>query len=488
MWPAPGLFFDHWNLKMFHGSHVDCRHEDALGAMTHAVLYGTPTCPCCEISWSECNREFLDHDVHRTCYEDLLEDPLGEILRMLNCLGVERNQADLIEAIGRQSASSIQTSDDKKIRFVFRRGKAGGYRSELSPALISRIEKGCGDLMQIYGYSKDCQESPEVVAALRILQPVASPVGLLRFGEDPHAYVLVPDDLQGVSHWLAGPDLAQQPHVQKLLLAEHGIEVRGCESDSALTQDSPILHMDAPAWRPELLEGARVVLLNLEDLSLALNPERFQVELGPLLQRLDQDFACVHFRCHRLGSPLEVPGFGALVPSALQATFLRRDRWEGRQSRLAPELPHPLALVPIQGAHPQMILDAAWCPGMEASQQSLARIEEYRLSIRQTEPLRAAYVRPAEDPAQLIRAAERPGEEELLSDDLLTALHVPSFRCHPHFWCSGCLNSNAVVQCSCLSRWRRCSTPASAADSPGQPSRPAVQQYTARRSATVSGW
>jgi hypothetical protein len=75
---------------------------------------------------------------------------------MLNCLGVERDQADLIEAIGRQSASSIQTSDDKKIRFVFRGGKAGGYRSELSPALISRIEKGCGDLMQIYGYSKDC--------------------------------------------------------------------------------------------------------------------------------------------------------------------------------------------------------------------------------------------------------------------------------------------------------------------------------------------
>lgn len=370
-------------LLHFYISHPDQRHADVLETMACAVLHGTDVYPCCGRPWSDFNRLFLRNDVLTVRYEDLLADPNSCLERILSFLGLRRDPQQLLDAIHRQSFEVARqravARGHKGMLSLLRKGQAGDYREQLSATLISRIESGCGKMMDAFGYSPDFVEDPEVVAALSGLKLVPAPVEMLRVGEQATDYCLVPEDLSNISHWLSTPTLRPSEAFARCLREEYQIEPVAEPPERDF-----ILHCDLVGFRPELLARARIVVLNLDELASCLDSRAFSQDVAPVLRALAQSHDCVHLRCHRIGSPLAVPGFNASVPSALQATFLRRDRWCRGDRRHPPALPHPLELVLDRGAHPQMILDRNWCPGVPQSPESLCTEQAYRISSLRT--------------------------------------------------------------------------------------------------------
>lgn len=295
-------------------------------------------------------------------------------------LGVERDRDHLLRSIERQSFDSAKrralASEDTKADHLLRQGKAGCYRQELSIALRSRVEQACGVLMQRYGYELDFAQDAAVVAALDALRVVPSPVPLLRVGSAPEAYCLIPEDLDGLSHWLATPCSQPEQPLREELRQVHGLEPTDVDPGQPC-----VLHLSSNGFRPELLAQARIVVLELPDLLPALEPEAFERQLAPALRALSESFRCVHLRCPRPGLSLAVPGLDRPLPSCLQATFLRRERFANDADHLPPLLPHPLELVPATGAHPQMLLHGGWSPAAQPTDASRLKELEFRISI-----------------------------------------------------------------------------------------------------------
>lgn len=351
-------------------------HLDPLEAMAHALLEGTRAFPFCSVPWSDYNRQFTEIGVFCIRYEDVRSNPSLEAERILAYLGVRRERPHILAAIKRQSFQAVKARGDVARLPLLRRGQAGSHRSELPIILRSRIEKGCAEMMGLFGYEPSIAHSAEVASALEALRPVSSPAPLKRLGSSADDYVLIPDDLDGVNHWVSPPEFRPSQSMVNHLRVDHRIEAVNWPPGLPC-----ILHCDAEHFSPECVALARIVILDLEELTLCLDPESFASRLGKVLRALASDFACVHLRCHRDGSPLAVPGVDPLLPSALQATFLRRDRWGQDSSLFAPALPHPLELVPERGAHPQRILDPRWCSDGQQSSESLLKTAEYRISF-----------------------------------------------------------------------------------------------------------
>jgi Sulfotransferase domain len=105
------------------------------------------------------NRKFL-----LLRYEDMIEDPERELVRVADFLGLEATPERLTRAVQLSSADHMRELEKKQsaewsltkntrpdIAFV-RKANAGGWRSELHPQTIAEIEKAWGPLMQTLGY------------------------------------------------------------------------------------------------------------------------------------------------------------------------------------------------------------------------------------------------------------------------------------------------------------------------------------------------
>jgi len=372
-------------LGRFHSTQPERAYADGHEAMVCALVEGATgySLP----AWFAYNQGFVDQGVHLIRYEDLLVDPLKELLRIMAYLGVERDRDRLLKAIEKQSFSSVKQraklTEDHTFNHLLRQGKAGCYRQELSIALRSRVEHACGALMQGYGYPLDFPEDPEIIAALDSLQVVPSPVPLRRVGSAPEAYCLIPEDLDGLSHWLATPCSQPEDSVRESLWDELR-QLHGLQPTDVNPGQPCVLHLSSNGFRQELLAQARIVGLELPDLLPALEPEAFERQLAPALRALAESFRCVHLRCPRPGLSLNVPGLERPLPSCLQATFLRRERFGNAAAHLPPLLPHPLELVPAKGAHPQMLLHGGWSPAAQPTDASRLKELEFRISILRT--------------------------------------------------------------------------------------------------------
>jgi hypothetical protein len=97
-------------------------------------------------------------------YEGLLNDPLPEMMRISNFLGVpaepkslshaiEQSSADRMRALEKKQAHLWSSTKDTRLEKPFvRAAKAGGWRSALTPDSAARIEEAWGDLMVELGY------------------------------------------------------------------------------------------------------------------------------------------------------------------------------------------------------------------------------------------------------------------------------------------------------------------------------------------------
>ena len=122
------------------------------------------------LGWSGFAESWLDqHDipVHLVRYEDMLADTAATALAALRCAGVEPDPVRLEHAIAfasidelqRQEAESGFREAPRKAQIFFRRGIAGGWRDELTPDQIARIERDHGIMMGRLGYSRSAAET-----------------------------------------------------------------------------------------------------------------------------------------------------------------------------------------------------------------------------------------------------------------------------------------------------------------------------------------
>lgn len=93
-------------------------------------------------------------------YEDLLSDPLVWFGKVLDHVGLDRDEAKLERAVRATGFENLKLSEElmgfaerpKKTERFFRSGQAGEGRQKLSAAQQQRIIDECGSLMQRLGY------------------------------------------------------------------------------------------------------------------------------------------------------------------------------------------------------------------------------------------------------------------------------------------------------------------------------------------------
>lgn len=117
--------------------------------------------------WSGFNRSWLDQrdiPVHLLRYEDMQADPQAAFTCALafagqpaTAEGVERAvaEADFAKLRDREAIDGFREAPPQRPegwRF-FRRGEAGGWRQELTPTQVARVEAAHGELMAALGYA-----------------------------------------------------------------------------------------------------------------------------------------------------------------------------------------------------------------------------------------------------------------------------------------------------------------------------------------------
>jgi hypothetical protein len=106
-------------------------------------------------------------------YEDMVSDTVTELGKIASFLGIaatpelllqtaERSSAERMRKLEKaQSHLSTLTKDGRQDLPFVRAAKSGGWRSELSPALVSEIENAWGSLMRQLGYELSSEHALE---------------------------------------------------------------------------------------------------------------------------------------------------------------------------------------------------------------------------------------------------------------------------------------------------------------------------------------
>lgn len=125
------------------------------------------------LDWSSHTQSWLDQrdlPVHLVRYEDLQADPQRVFAQALAFAGREASEGQISRAVAFSSFGELQRQElDKGFRErprssggpFFRRGEAGGWRRELTPAQVEKIEAAHAPMMQRLGYELTTRRVPE---------------------------------------------------------------------------------------------------------------------------------------------------------------------------------------------------------------------------------------------------------------------------------------------------------------------------------------
>lgn len=115
-------------------------------------------------TWSEHVTSWIDHSwfpVHVVRYEDCQRDPVATFTAALRFAGFDALPDDVAVAVDRarfdrlaslEAAGGFRERPDHADRF-FRKGVAGGWRTELAAELVARVEADHGAVMTRLGYT-----------------------------------------------------------------------------------------------------------------------------------------------------------------------------------------------------------------------------------------------------------------------------------------------------------------------------------------------
>jgi hypothetical protein len=247
-----------------------------------------------------------------------------------------------------------------------------------------------------------------VIDKINIIQPKNCPFPLIRIGGNNDGAYLLPDDLQGIKACFS-PGVSNRKDFEDELLDKYGIESHMCDytsdpekfktpikkgqtfkkkwldidgGDDSITLeewvkelspnagDDLILQIDIEGAEyrnllhtpDEILRRFRIIIIELHNLQVCNRLEDFNKELGPLLQKLDQHFLCVHAHPNNCSGDFQVLGSKLNLPKVHEVTFLRRDRWHGMHESEChpPMLPHPLDIAQNDPNKPPIFLNEYW--------------------------------------------------------------------------------------------------------------------------------
>jgi hypothetical protein len=93
------------------------------------------------------------------------------------------------------------------------------------------------------------------------------------------------------------------------------------------------------------LQRFRIIIIELHGLHALLDSSQAEVELAPLLRKLDKTHVCVHAHPNNCCGEVVDPESGRNIPVVIELSFLRRDRFDldrGSSELSMPYMPHPL--------------------------------------------------------------------------------------------------------------------------------------------------
>jgi hypothetical protein len=257
-----------------------------------------------------------------------------------------------------------------------------------------------------------------ILTKIETLRPKPSPYPLVRIGGNKDGAYLLPDDLQSIKACFS-PGVSNRKDFEDELLDRYGIVSHMCDytSDPELFQtplkdgqtfrkkwldvngrvdsisledwvkelcpdvhDDLILQMDIEgneyrnllSTPDAILRRFRIIVIELHRLQVCNHPEEFNKELGPLLERLNEYFICVHAHPNNCGGDFQINGSLLNIPNVHELTFLRRDRCDGvsEEKFLVPLLPHPLDILRNVPTMPPVFLNEHWLTFGDRSPES----------------------------------------------------------------------------------------------------------------------
>lgn len=81
-----------------------------------------------------------------------------------------------------------------------------------------------------------------------------------------------------------------------------------------------------PNLDESLLQKFRIILLELHNLEDILEKERYELTVGPLIEKLEPHFTVIHAHPNNCGALFSVPGRNIKIPEVLEITMVRNDR------------------------------------------------------------------------------------------------------------------------------------------------------------------
>jgi hypothetical protein len=127
-----------------------------LARMIDSMISGNQRERWLEVTWDKHVEGYLCSKSLVISYEDLLENPYEQCVKILQYLGVERSSEYIKSSIQIQSFESVkkkfeQQKDARKSQFLVK-GKSGNWKDYLTPEQDLLLQKHFGEIMKKLGY------------------------------------------------------------------------------------------------------------------------------------------------------------------------------------------------------------------------------------------------------------------------------------------------------------------------------------------------
>lgn len=276
----------------------------------------------------------------------------------------------------------------------------------------------------------------EVLEGLSFLKPKVSPFDLKRVGRDKDGGYLVPDDLVGVTACFS-PGVNNFKEFEDQLSGDYGVRCHMCDYSSDIEKlrtplipglqtfkkkwldidgsadsisleewvrelepnpaDDLLLQMDIEgaefrniiACPEEVLNRFRIIVIEIHYLNVCKSESSFQKDLGPLLRKFSQSFVSVHAHGNNCCGEFSLDGCDFNIPNVIEITLLRKDRFEGREPKYVPSLPHPLDISSNVAGKPPLFLNEAWSFGGIRTLDSKLKLLEDKVAFYEREQTRS---------------------------------------------------------------------------------------------------
>jgi hypothetical protein len=359
--------------------------------------------------------EFVDKNIEKSHDSNTKQRPSGPYT---NLIGFNLNKLRSNDALFK----FIEKVKYSKNIFIYRWGDLPLWGEVLRYLFDSQSYSSMPEFSYYHGSHKFFSASNPAIDAIETLRPKPCPFPLIKIGGDKDGAYLLPNDLQGIKACFS-PGVNNFKNFEDELFEIFGITSHMCDFSSDVEKfKTPLLNgqtfkkkwldvngdkdsISLADWVNELepdtnedlllqmdIEGAeyrnilntptsilnrfRIIVIELHGLNTVNDPAKFEKELGPLLNLLDQNFTCVHAHPNNCCGDVILTGSKLNIPRVHELTFLRKDRWleANKNGYYKPLLPHPLDISQNNVDNPPLFLNEEWLESGKRAPESIIKM------------------------------------------------------------------------------------------------------------------